>query len=157
MEIRKASVQDLDQIMQIYEKAREFMRTNGNAEQWGDEYPSRELIEQDFDRMYLCIEKEQIACVFYYAVEEDDDYRWINGKWLNEEPYAVVHRVASTGIVKGAASYCLDWAYSQIPNIRMDTYADNIPMQRLLEKCGFQYCGSFERVGLDKWVAYHRA
>ena len=53
MEIRKASVQDLDQIMQIYEKAREFMRTNGNAEQWGDEYPSRELIEQDFDRMYL--------------------------------------------------------------------------------------------------------
>ena len=79
MEIRKASVQDLDQIMQIYEKAREFMRTNGNAEQWGDEYPSRELIEQDFDRMYLCIEKEQIACVFYYAVEEDDDYRWING------------------------------------------------------------------------------
>ena len=114
MEIRKASVQDLDQIMQIYEKAREFMRTNGNAEQWGDEYPSREL-------------------------------------------YAVVHRVASTGIVKGAASYCLDWAYSQIPNIRMDTYADNIPMQRLLEKCGFQYCGSFERVGLDKWMAYHRA
>ena len=133
------------------------MRTNGNAEQWGDDYPSRELIEQDFDRMYLCIEKEQIACVFYYAVEEDEDYRWINGKWLNEEPYAVVHRVASTGIVKGAASYCLDWAYSQIPNIRMDTYADNIPMQRLLEKCRFQYCGSFERVGLDKWMAYHRA
>lgn len=157
MEIRKASAQDLDQIMQIYEKAKEFMRANGNAEQWGDDYPSRELIEQDLDHMYLCMEEEQIACVFYYAVEEDEDYRQINGKWLNEEPYAVVHRVASTGIVKGAASYCLNWAYSQIPNIRMDTYADNIPMQRLLEKCGFRYCGSFERVGLDKWMAYHRA
>lgn len=63
--------------------------------------------------MYLCISEEQIACVFYYAVEEDEDYREINGKWLNEKPYAVVHRVASTGIVKGAASYCLDWVYTQ--------------------------------------------
>ena len=35
MEIRKASVQDLEQIMQVYNKARIFMRENGNAEQWG--------------------------------------------------------------------------------------------------------------------------
>ena len=53
----------------------------------------------------------RIACVFYYAAEEDEDYKEINGKWLNEEPYGVVHRVASTGIVRGAASFCLDWAY----------------------------------------------
>ena len=31
MEIRKASVQDLGQIMQVYDKARKFMRENGNA------------------------------------------------------------------------------------------------------------------------------
>ena len=36
MEIRKASVQDLGQIMQVYDKARKFMRENGNAEQWGE-------------------------------------------------------------------------------------------------------------------------
>ena len=144
MEIRKATMQDLDQIMQIYENAKVFMRANGNKEQWEDGYPSRELIEQDLDDMYLCIADGQIACVFYYAEEEDEDYREINGKWLNEETYAVVHRVASTGTVKGAAVYCLEWAYSQVPNIRMDTYRDNIPMQKLLEKCGFQYCGSFE-------------
>ncbi len=157
MEIRKASMQDLEQIMQIYKNARKFMRENGNEEQWGDDYPSMELIREDIDKMYLCISEKQIACVFYYAVEADEDYREINGKWLNEKPYAVVHRVASTGIVKGAASYCLDWAYTQFPNIRMDTYKDNIPMQKLLEKCGFQYCGSFERMGTDKWMAYHKA
>lgn len=157
MEIRKASVQDLDQIMQIYRDAKAFMRANGNKEQWEDGYPSRELIEQDMDNTYVCISENQIACVFYYRRGEDEDYRQINGKWLNEEPYAVVHRVASTGIVKGAASYCLDWAYSQTPNLRMDTYRDNIPMQKLLEKCGFCYCGSFERLGTDKWMAYHKA
>ena len=31
MEIRKASVQDLGQIMQVYDKARKFMRENANA------------------------------------------------------------------------------------------------------------------------------
>ena len=150
-------MQDLDQIMQIYENAKVFMRENGNMDQWEDGYPSRELIEQDLNDMYLCMAEGQIACVFYYREGEDEDYREINGKWLNEAPYAVVHRVASTGIIKGAAVYCLDWAYSQVPNIRMDTYRDNIPMQKLLEKCGFQYCGSFERLGTDKWMAYHKA
>ena len=29
-------------------------------------------------------------------------------------------------------------------------------MQKLLEKCGFQYCGSFERLGMDKWMAYQK-
>ena len=55
MEIRKASVQDLGQIMQVYDKARKFMRENGNAEQWGEDYPSAELIEHDIDKMYLCM------------------------------------------------------------------------------------------------------
>ena len=49
MEIRKASVQDLGQIMQVYDKARKFMRENGNAEQWGEDYPSAELIEHDWE------------------------------------------------------------------------------------------------------------
>ena len=182
MEIRKASVQDLGQIMQVYDKARKFMRENGNAEQWGEDYPSAELIEHDIDKMYLCM-SEGYSCIvdsdgdiiaasnndkgmikekniFDYLdrmkLSEDEDYKEINGKWLNEEPYGVVHRGASTGIVRGAASFCLDWAYAQTLNLRMDTYSDNIPMQKLLEKCGFQYCGSFERLGMDKWMAYQK-
>ena len=75
MEIRKASVQDLGQIMQVYDKARKFMRENGNAEQWGEDYPSAELIEHDIDKMYLCMSEGRIACVFYYAAEEDEDYK----------------------------------------------------------------------------------
>ena len=61
MEIRKASVQDLGQIMQVYDKARKFMRENGNAEQWGEDYPSAELIEHDIDKMYLCMSEGRIA------------------------------------------------------------------------------------------------
>ena len=49
MEIRKASMQDLEQIMQIYDHAKKFMRENGNKEQWGEDYPSSELIKKDMD------------------------------------------------------------------------------------------------------------
>ena len=38
----------------VYDKARKFMRENGNAEQWGEDYPSAELIKHDIDKMYLC-------------------------------------------------------------------------------------------------------
>ena len=51
MKIRKASVQDLGQIMQVYDKARKFMRENGNAEQWGEDSPTAEQKEHDIDKM----------------------------------------------------------------------------------------------------------
>lgn len=155
MKIQKATLYDLDAIMDVFAQARTFMREHGNAEQWGNNYPPRELIEQDIDKMYLCMEDDNIASVFYYAVEEDADYQKIDGAWLNEEPYGVVHRVASAGITKGAAKFCLDWAFAQAGNIRMDTHKDNIPMQRLLEKCGFTCCGTFERLDME-WLAYQK-
>ena len=113
MEIRKASVQDLGQIMQVYDKARKFMRENGNAEQWGEDYPSAELIEHDIDKMYLCMSEGRIACVFYYAAEEDEDYKEINGKWLNEELWSSsqgsVHRNSKRSrIILSGLGLCSD-------------------------------------------------
>ena len=35
MEIRKASFKDIDEIMQIYDHAKVFMRENGNKDQCG--------------------------------------------------------------------------------------------------------------------------
>lgn len=43
---KKASMQDLEQIMHVYKNARKFMCENGNEEQWGDDYPSTELIRK---------------------------------------------------------------------------------------------------------------
>ena len=47
MEIRKSTAQDLEQIMALYEQARDFMRQSGNPNQWGNAYPSREMISAD--------------------------------------------------------------------------------------------------------------
>ena len=79
-----------------------------------------------------------MLAAFYLAPGPDEDYAVIgDGSWLEEErPYWVVHRVASYG-GRGAAAWCLDWCWQRCDNLRIDTHRDNLPMQRLLEKCGF--------------------
>ena len=64
-----------------------------------------------------------------------------DGQWKNDAPYGVVHRITSSGKVKGAASFCLDWAFSQCGNLKIDTHENNVVMQNLLKKNGFTYCG----------------
>ena len=114
MRIRKATQQDLHSIMQLYENARAFMREHGNPGQWGTTYPPQNMIETDirFGNLYVCIEKDTIEAVFFYKDGIDPTYLKIyDGQWKNDAPYGVVHRITSSGKVKGAASFCLDWAF----------------------------------------------
>lgn len=164
LKIRKAKMGELDSIMKIYERARRFMAQTGNPNQWGDSKPYREWIEHDIEagKCYVCMEqtmyekltysiseendamiKETIAAVFYFAIEEDPTYDIIyNGHWLNNLSYGVVHRIASAGCTKGAGEYCLKWAIEQSGNLRIDTHEENVIMQNLLKKTGFQHCGT---------------
>ncbi len=130
--------------MQIYAAARQFMKENGNPDQWKDIFPELKTIENDIEvgNHYLCLdEDDNILVVFAYIYGDDPTYHEINGKWLNNGPYGVVHRIASSNRRSGAAYYCLDWAYQQCHNLRIDTHQDNVPMQNLIRKLGFDYCG----------------
>lgn len=159
MEIRKATEESLDEILKIYAHARKFMAENGNATQWGNIYPPPERVQSDIaeGKCHICIEDSRILAVFYFAKEEDPTYRVIReGSWLNEEPYSVVHRIASSGEKKGAAAFCLDWAYKQAGNIRIDTHENNKPMQGLLKKSGFQYCGRITLADGSPRIAFQK-
>ena len=175
--IRKATKKDLTLIMEIYKRARRFMAETGNPNQWGESKPYQEWIEHDIEmgKCYVCVkqtrekksmheilegkgglETEIIAAVFYFAIEEDPTYGIIyEGHWLNNNPYGVVHRIASAGIVKGAGEFCLKWALSQCGNLRIDTHEDNKVMQSLLKKIGFQYCGIIHLQNGDPRMAFH--
>ena len=45
MRIQKATSADLKKVLDVYNNAREFMRTHNNGDQWGESYPPRELVE----------------------------------------------------------------------------------------------------------------
>lgn len=144
MKIRKAKVQDLDRVMAIIDIARGLMRASGNTIQWTNGYPSREYILSTIDigENYVCIEDDIVVATFCFSLERDPNYTVIeDGQWLNDEPYGVVHRLASNCKVKGVATHCLQWCFEQCHNIRVDTHETNIPMQKVLKKLGYTRCG----------------
>jgi L-amino acid N-acyltransferase YncA len=159
MEIRKTRMEELDQVMAIYAHARKFMAEHGNATQWGHTKPARELVVEDIlqGRSYVCVEDGQIAAVFFYQKGIDPTYNIIyDGAWKNDLDYGVVHRIASAGTVKGAGAFCLNWAFEQCGNLKIDTHHNNIVMQNLLKKLGFEYCGIIHLVDGDERLAYQK-
>lgn len=160
MQVRKTEAEDTERILELYAMARDFMKEHGNPDQWGDTYPPRELVERDIQegKSYVCEDEGVITAVFFFDKGEDPDYREIHGgEWLSDTPYSVVHRIAAPAGRKGTASFCIRWCYEKSGgNIRIDTHRDNIPMQRMLEKNGFQQCGTVYIAGVDERIAYQK-
>lgn len=160
MQIRNAETADRNTLHCIYAYAREQMAMNGNANQWIAGYPSDELIDEDITQghSYVCLADDgHIAGVFRWWVGEEPTYTEIyDGKWLDDEPYGVIHRIASDGTVHGLMNFCLQWCMERHPNIRIDTHKDNRIMQHLLQKSGFTYCGIIRTHNGTPRLAYQK-
>jgi len=142
MRIRPAERTDLDEIERIYAYARRFMAQNGNPTQWKNGYPWRDLLEEDIDRqtLYVAVKGDSLCGVFVFAEGEDPTYARIEGgTWLSDAPYGTIHRIAS--ITGGLFPEALAFCRSKCAHIRIDTHADNKPMQHLAEKYGFSRRG----------------
>ena len=153
MNIRNATLADLDKILDIYARARSFMKEHGNPDQWGDVYPPKELISWDLanERLFVVVDDEgTLAGVFSCLVDGDPDYDDIrDGAWLNDEPYTAIHRIASAGTHKGIFTHILNYCLTFSRNIKVDTHTQNHIMQSVLKKHGFQYCGIITADGLE--------
>ena len=110
------------------------------------------------ENLYLCVDGTEILGVFFYAEGADPTYQRIyNGRWLNEESYGVIHRIAVAARQRGVASFCFDYALTRCKNLKIDTHRDNLPMQRSLEKNGFVYCGIIHLENGDRRIAYQKS
>ena len=158
MTITKAKYDDLEMIIPIYDYARSFMTDNGNPSQWINGYPSHDIIAEDInnDSFYVCKnEEESIVGAFTFIIGNDPTYEKIYcGKWLNDKPYGVIHRLVSNGTTHGITKNCIEWCLKQIQNIRIDTHADNKIMQSLILKIGFEYCGIIHTHNGTERLAY---
>lgn len=85
----------------------------------------------------------------------DPTYNTIyEGQWLNDAPYATIHRIASNGEVKGIFRLALQFALNRYDNIRIDTHHDNIVMRNAIMQNGFSYCGIIHCWNGDERMAY---
>lgn len=159
MEIRKAKVEEFDDIKIIYLRAREFMIKEGNLTQWAntDQILDKVLKDIKSENCYVCIESDCILGVFCFFIGVEPTYNKIyDGEWPNNKPYGFIHRIAVAVHQKGVATKCIKWCLEQYPNVRIDTHKDNVPMQKTVLKLGFKYCGIIKLEDGAERLAYQR-
>ncbi len=157
--IRKAVLQDENEIARIYEKARAYMAQHGNPGQWGTSFPPSELTHEDILKGILYVREEEgrINGVFMFEIADDPTYHVISdGAWKSEEPYGVIHRVASDGTGHGLMREIVSFCGAQISHLRMDTHEKNLTMQHQLARNGFEYCGIILTHDNTPRLAYER-
>lgn len=144
LQIRKATPNDLERLLEIYEYARGFMRSTSNPHQWAKGGPTKEVLTEDIalGRLYVMGNATGIHASFMFSLENDPTYDYIeDGKWISDLPYGVIHRIAGDGEFHGILQTAVNYAKQFTNHLRIDTHHDNIVMQGAIGKCGFQRCG----------------
>jgi ribosomal protein S18 acetylase RimI-like enzyme len=164
---RRAEYRDREEIMAVFDEARDFLRRQG-VDQWQNGYPSASVIGRDIENGDAYV-METGGVAGYIAVcfgEEPSYARVYGGAWRYAPPYAALHRVAvarrcragglAVVMLCRAQALC---AKAGMASIRIDTHRQNLPMQRFLRKNGFGFCGLIyledgaERLAFDKAIA----
>ena len=161
MNFRKSTFDDVDRILEIIEKAKIELRKLG-LDQWQNGYPNREVIESDVKKGISYVLEEtaennkkpgekvfgKIVGTIVLSPEREEPYSKIEGKWITNDDYIVIHRLAVDSEIKnkGIATKILEFSEKEciknkILSIKADTHENNEPMKRFLEKNGFNYCG----------------
>ena len=165
MEFRQANISDLDQIVEIIELSKKYLKET-KVDQWQDGYPAKEDLRRDIEsgNSYVLTNKDEIVATTVISLDGESTYNSIfNGEWITNEDYIVMHRVAvhdkykGKGIFKELIKEAESLALNKgIYSIKIDTHRDNISMQRAVVKNDFQKCGIIyledgsERIAFEK-------
>ena len=164
MIIRHANKTDLIDIMVIIENAKIYMKEN-KINQWSENYPNEDVFLADLkeNRLYVADIDGKVIGMAVLVLDGDADYKNIDGKWLSDGEYGVIHRIAVNPDYKSqnVAKNLLDFFENKLKelnydSIRVDTHKDNKSMLRFIEKNGFQKCGIVYIRKTDERIAFEK-
>lgn len=150
-ELKLANLSNIDEIMQIISDAKLYLKKQG-LKQWNlaDGYPNKSDLINDINQneCYIYLIDNTIVGVMVIMETPDENYNEIDGKWLTNQKYASIHRIAVKMNYhhKQIGSKMLLAAEDIIKNknitsIKVDTHKLNIPMIKTLENLNYTYCG----------------
>lgn len=165
MTIRLAEKKDIDRIMQIIADARASIGRLG-IDQWQYGYPTRDIVKEDIalERSFVVCDGEEICATFALMMNGEPTYKKIYcGAWLSDGEYIALHRIAidstrrGQGIAEEIVGFLAEFAMEHgYVSVRVDTHTGNLPMRRMLEKNGFEYCGTIHLLDGQPRVAYEK-
>jgi GNAT superfamily N-acetyltransferase len=147
--LKKAALNDIPRIWEILQQAILRRKRDGSA-QWQNGYPNPQVIASDIDNGvgYLFMDDETRIGYAAILVSDEPAYDAIEGKWLTNDDFLVVHRVAIADehLGKGLSAMIFQLVEKMalekhIHSIKVDTNFDNIAMLKILERLGYVYCG----------------
>lgn len=147
---RKAKTEEQTEIWKILEDAI-LRRKKDGSDQWQDGYPNPSVVENDIKKgngFVLLDKEENILGYAAILINYEPEYANIKGKWLTNEDFVVMHRVAISdqyigkGLAQTMLKYMEEYALSNnLYSIKADTNFDNTGMLKIFEKMGYVYCG----------------
>ncbi|RQO40392.1 GNAT family N-acetyltransferase [Chryseobacterium sp. KBW03] len=149
IKLRQAEIEERNSIWEIIQQSIERRRQDGST-QWQNGYPNLGTVESDIAKgfAYVMTVDGEIAVYAALILNDEPAYSTIEGAWLSDGEFVVVHRVAvdekfaGQGMVKKLFDKIEEFTKSHgIQSIKVDTNHDNLAMLKILEGRGYSYCG----------------
>ena len=153
MQIRRSSLHDLSRIMEIIDDAKVLLKSL-HIDQWQNGYPNAEQVKNDIknEESYVIIDdKNTIVATTMFTTRPEPTYKkLIDGNWMHDEalPYGVIHRLAVAKEYRalGVAKFVFTQMHQtlklqNIKSLKVGTHEENLGMQTLIKKIGYQYRG----------------
>jgi ribosomal protein S18 acetylase RimI-like enzyme len=146
---RKAESTDITTIWTILQQAI-TKRKNEGSNQWQDGYPNLEVVKRDIENDYGYVLKDEKTILGYCAIllNYEPEYDKIEGEWLTNSDFVVIHRIAiaenylGQALSKTLIEHIQDFAVKRnVFSIKVDTNHDNFAMLKIFEKLDFTFCG----------------
>lgn len=151
MKFRKATINDIKYIIDIYKDGVRSLKNDG-VDQWQNpkDIPTTKDLFEMLEEIYVLCDKIPIstARIMSYDNQYDKIY---NGRWLSTDKYYAIHKVATIDSHKNKGLTSLMFAEienlavkNNIKSIKIDTHHDNKKMRKFLFKNNFKYCGKIK-------------
>ena len=165
-EIKQTKIENLPIVLRIVNMSKEEFALAG-IDQWQKGYPKRSDFLQDImvNESYTIFDDDCIMGTFMLSKDPEPTYNnVINGAWLHDGDYAVIHRftIDPTHRRQGLASKTFKEIElilgkdDSIKSIRIDSHKNNLGMQSLLKKMGYEYIGLIYLKDGDERYAYEK-
>lgn len=148
MILRKASFDDVSDVMRILTQARQAQRVAG-FRQWDDGFPSPDVVKADISNgIGYILDDGGVAAGYVAIARHDEEYDRHPELWDIAMDYAVFHRIAIADDYRGQklSATLFDMAEDLAIQlgaivIRIDTGLENRPMQHILATRGYKDLG----------------
>lgn len=147
MNIRLATLEDIEPIMDLVREIVPVMRASGNF-QWDDVYPNAGVFEKDVALKQLWVAEIEGEIGGFSAITTDQEPEYASVGWDINEPAIVTHRLAvsihhrrqgiAEALLKQAEIVALERG---ITKLRIDTNSNNKATRLLFPKLGYEYAG----------------